>query len=105
VLTPDGRLSHYLYGIEYTPRDLRLALVDSSQGKLGNVVDQVMLYCYHYDPVTGKYGAMVTNMLRLGGALTLLLLGGFLAVAWRRELRMKTAGATSRTHTSAGRVG
>jgi len=105
VLTPDGRLSRYLYGVEYTPKDLRLALVDSSAGKVGNVVDQVMLYCYHYDPATGKYGAVVTNMLRLGGALTLLLLGGFLAMAWRRELRMKTARAPAHPHRSARRTG
>jgi len=105
MTTPDGRLSHYFYGIEYTPKDLRLALVESSQGKLGNVVDQVMLYCYHYDPATGKYGAVVMNMLRLGGALTLLLLGGFLVVAWRRELRLKTVGAMVGAHKSAGRTG
>jgi protein SCO1/2 len=92
VLTPDGRLSRYFYGIEYPPGDLRLALVESSEGKLGNAVDQVILYCYHYDPATGKYGAMVMNMLRLGGGLTLLIVGGYLAVAWRRELRLK-AGA------------
>ena len=105
VATADGRLSHYLYGIEYTPKDLRLALVESSEGKLGNVVDQVMLYCYHYDPATGKYGAVVTNMLRLGGALTLLLLGGFLAMAWQRELRLKTARVAARPHKSPGRAG
>ena len=105
VATADGRLSHYLYGIEYTPKDLRLALVESSEGKLGNVVDQVMLYCYHYDPATGKYGAVVTNMLRLGGALTLLLLGGFLAMAWQRELRLKTARVAARAHKSPGRAG
>ena len=93
VLTPQGRLSHYLYGIEYAPKDLRLALVEASEGKLGNVVDQVLLYCYHYDPATGKYGAVVMNMLRVGGGLTLLLVGGFLAVAWRRELRLKLTGA------------
>lgn len=105
VLTPDGRLSHYLYGIEYAPKDLRLALVESSEGKLGNVVDQVMLYCYHYDPATGKYGAVVMNMLRLGGGLTLLLVAGFLAVAWRRELRLKAAGVLARSHDSTGRAG
>ncbi len=106
VATPDGRLSRYFYGIEYAPKDLRLALVESSEGKLGNVVDQVVLYCYHYDPATGKYGAVVTNMLRLGGALTLLLLGGFLAVAWRRDLRKKTAPVVdARQHKSTGRTG
>ena len=106
VATPDGRLSHYFYGIEYAPKDLRLALVESSQGKLGNAVDQVVLYCYHYDPATGKYGAVVVNMLRLGGALTLLMVGGFLAVAWRRELRLKlTGGVTARERNSTGRAG
>ena len=106
VLTPDGRLSRYFYGIEYPPGDLRLALVESSEGKLGNAVDQVILYCYHYDPATGKYGAVVTNMLRLGGGLTLLIVGGFLAVAWRRELRMKAAGVlAARQHGSTGRTG
>ena len=95
VTTPDGRLSHYFYGIEYAPNDLRLGLIESSQGKLGSVVDQVLLYCYHYDPATGRYGAVVMNMLHLGGALTLLLLGGFLAVAWRRELRLKIRGAAA----------
>jgi protein SCO1 len=105
LATPDGRLSHYFYGIEYPPKDLRLGLVESSQGKLGNVVDQVVLYCYHYDPATGKYGAVVMNMLHLGGALTLLLLGGFLAVAWRRELRMKITGrAAAHQHKSAGQA-
>lgn len=105
VATPDGRLSHYFYGIEYAPKDLRLALVESSQGKLGNLVDQVTLYCYHYDPATGKYGAVVMNMLRLGGALTLLILGGYLAVAWQRDLRLKIANGAARGHKSTGRAG
>ena len=106
VVTPDGKLSRYFYGIEYAPKDLRLALVESSAGKLGSVVDQVALYCYHYDPATGRYGAVVMNMLRLGGALTLLLLGGFLAVAWRRELRPKAASTlAARQHKSPGRAG
>ncbi len=106
VLTPQGRLAQYFYGIEYAPKDLKLALVESSEGKLGTVVDQLVLYCYHYDPTTGKYGAVVTNMLRLGGALTLLLVGGYLAIAWRRELRLKIAGAAAaREHKPAGRAG
>lgn len=105
IVTPDGRLSHYLYGIEYAPGDLRLALVQSSEGKLGNVVDQVLLYCYHYDPATGKYGAVVMNMLRLGGGLTLVLLGGFLALAWRRDLRAKASGVVHAWHRNSERAG
>jgi protein SCO1 len=87
VLTPEGRLSHYLYGVEYAPKDLRLALVEASQNRIGTPVDQVMLYCYKYDPETGKYGAMIMRMVRLGGALTVLALGAFLVVMWRRERR------------------
>ncbi|HEX8118843.1 MAG TPA: SCO family protein [Pyrinomonadaceae bacterium] len=70
VSTPQGRLSHYFYGIEYAPKDLRLALVESSEGKVGSPVDELLLYCYHYDPATGKYGAAVMNILRAAGVLT-----------------------------------
>ena len=66
VLTPQGRISRYFYGVEFPPKDLRMGLVEASQNKIGNVVDQVLLYCYHYDPATGKYGAIVSNILRLG---------------------------------------
>jgi protein SCO1/2 len=87
VLTPEGLVSRYLYGVEYAPKDLRLALVEASQNRIGTAVDQVMLYCYKYDPETGKYGAMIMRMVRLGGALTVLALGAFLVVMWRRERR------------------
>jgi cytochrome c oxidase subunit 2 len=72
VATPDGRLSRYLYGIEYAPRDLRLGLVEASEGKIGSLADQVLLLCYHYDPTTGKYGLIIMNLLRVGGVLTLI---------------------------------
>jgi protein SCO1 len=75
VLTPEGRISHYFYGIEYAPRDVRLALVEASAGRIGNPVDQVLLYCFHYDPANGKYGAVVVNIVRLAGLATLLALG------------------------------
>ncbi len=65
VLTPQGRISRYFYGVDFPPKDLRMGLVEASQGKIGNAVDAVLLYCYHYDPETGKYGAMVGNILRL----------------------------------------
>ncbi len=94
VLTPEGRVSRYFYGIEYAPRDLRLGLVEASQGRIGTVVDQALLLCYHYDPAQGKYGVVVMNLVRLGGAVTLVLVGGFLLVAFRRE-RRRTAGAGS----------
>jgi protein SCO1 len=85
VLTPQGRISRYFYGVEFPPKDLRMGLVEASRGKIGNVVDQVLLYCYHYDPETGKYGAMVTNILRLAAAATILILGTFLFILWRLE--------------------
>lgn len=85
VATGDGRVSRYLFGVEYEPRDLKLALVESSAGKLGTVSDAIVLYCFHYDPATGRYGASVVNLVRAGGVLTVLSLGLFLTAAWRRE--------------------
>jgi protein SCO1/2 len=85
VATPDGRLSRYLYGIEYAPRDLRLALVEASRGKIGTPVDQLLLYCYHYDPAAGRYGAVVMNMVRIAGGAFVLVLLTFFFVMWRRE--------------------
>lgn len=85
VATPEGKLSHYFYGVEYSPKDVRLALVEASSGKIGNPVDQVLLYCYHYDPRTGKYGAVITNVLRVAGAITVLILGSFLVIMFRRD--------------------
>ena len=75
---PHGRLSHYFYGVEYSPRDLRLGLVEASKNKIGNPVDQLLLFCYHYDPATGKYGAIAMNIVRLAGVVFLLICGAFL---------------------------
>jgi protein SCO1/2 len=85
VLTPDGRIAQYFYGVEYSPKDVRFGLVQASQKKIGNLVDQVLLYCYHYDPRTGRYGAVISHALQVGGALTLMILGGFLIVMFRLE--------------------
>ncbi len=85
VLTPQGHISRYFYGVDYPPKDLRMGLVEASQDKIGNAVDQVLLYCYHYDPETGKYGAVITNILRLGAGLTILLLGGLIFILWRLD--------------------
>src|SRR5689334_3821677 len=72
VTTPQGKLSRYFYGIEYPARDLRLGLIESSANKIGSPVDQLLLYCYHYDPATGKYGAVVMNIVRIAGVITML---------------------------------
>jgi protein SCO1/2 len=85
VLTPDGRMARYLFGIEYGPRDLQLALVEASGGKVGTAVDTLLLYCYHYDPMTGRYGVAILRTLRIAGASTVLLIGTFLFVMFRRE--------------------
>jgi protein SCO1/2 len=85
VLTPQGRIARYMYGVEYAPRDLRLALVEASQGRIGNPVDTVLLYCYRYDPTRGRYAASVLRLVRLGGLLTVLALGSFILMSLRRE--------------------
>jgi len=87
VLTPKGRLARYFYGIEYPPRDLRRGLVEASANKIGTVADQVLLFCYRYDPSTGKYGAATYALIRTGGVLTILAMGTFFIVMRRRERR------------------
>jgi len=85
VLTPQGRVSRYFYGISYPPRDLRFALMDASGGKIGNPVDQILLACYHYDPMTGKYGLVISRVIRLAGIATVVAIGGLVLVLRRRE--------------------
>lgn len=87
VLTPQGRLARYLFGIEYGPRDLRYALVEASNGKVGNPVDTLLLYCFHYDPETGRYGLAIMRAIRIAGAATVLALGTFIVVMVRKERR------------------
>jgi protein SCO1/2 len=91
VLTPTGKISRYFYDIKYSPGDLRLGLVEASESRIGSPVDQVLLYCFHYDPVEGKYGPAVMTFVRLGGVLTLLVLSWFFIVLWRREWRRARA--------------
>ena len=95
VLTPGGRISRYFYDVKYSPRDLRLGLVEASAGKIGSPVDRVLLYCFHYDPAEGRYGATVMNFVRLGGVLTLLAVGALLGVLWRQERRKARRGVTA----------
>lgn len=94
LLTPRGRISKYFYGIEYSSNDLRLGLTEASQNKIGSLAEQILLFCYHYDPTTGKYGLAITNIIRLLGLMTLLALGWFvfrsLRRDWRKRRRLKT---------------
>jgi protein SCO1/2 len=83
VLTPEGKIAQYYYGVEFAPKDLRLGLIQASENKIGTVVDQVLLYCYHYDPDTGKYGAIINRVLQLAAGATVLILGTFLLVMFR----------------------
>ncbi len=89
VLTPDGRFSRYFYGIEYSARDIRLGLVEASENKIGTPVDQVLLFCFHYDPVTGKYGLAITFVIQVLGTATVLVLVTFIILMLRRERRAR----------------
>lgn len=98
VTTPDGRLARYLFGIEYGPRDLRLSLVEASAGKIGSPADQLLLFCYHYDPMTGRYGMAIMKVLRVAGVGTVLAIAGFIFVMVRRERRAGPAVGGPPTH-------
>jgi protein SCO1 len=87
VVTPTGHVSKYFYGVEYSPRDIRLGLVEASANKIGTPVDAILLFCYHYDPATGKYGALAINMVRFGGAIFVVFGGLFLLIAFRKDIR------------------
>ncbi len=87
VLTPDGRISRYFYGVEYPGRDMRLGLVDASAGKIGSPIDHVLLFCYHYDPSSATYSASILKIIRLGGILTILCIVGGIFIFRRRETR------------------
>ena len=87
VTTPQGKLSRYFYGIEYAPRDLRLGLIEAADNKIGSPVDQLLLYCFHYDPATGKYGAAVMNLMRVAGVVTVIGIVGLLLMLRRRGVK------------------
>jgi len=95
LLTPDGRVSRYIYGVKFDPKVLRLSLVEASEGKVGSTVDKIFLLCFHYDPTTAQYGPVAMRMMQLGGGATVLalLIGAMaLQVARRRRLAAKTPG-------------
>ena len=96
VLTPEGRVSRYLFGIEFAPRDLKFALMDAAKGSIGTVVDQAVLFCYMYDPETGRYGLAIMTAVRAAGLLTLGGLGAFILVTLRRDRRQDKAASVGR---------
>jgi len=96
VLTPSGRISRYFFGIEYAPKDLRLAFVEAADSRIGTPVDQILLYCFHYDPKTGKYGAVIVNIVRLAGAATVAALALSIALMSRRRRRLAAVPGGSR---------
>jgi protein SCO1/2 len=85
ALTPEGRVSKYFYGIDYPTRDVRLGLVEASAGAIGTAVDELLLYCFHYDPLTGRYGLAIMRVIRTGGVLTVAAIVCFIGVSLRRE--------------------
>jgi protein SCO1/2 len=94
VLTPGGQIARYFYGVEFSPRDLRFALIEAARGKIGSPVDKLLLYCFHYDPSTGRYSALALNSIRIGGVLTVAALISFIVVMLRRERRAATNAPT-----------
>jgi protein SCO1 len=91
VLTPQGKVARYLYGVDFPSTDLRLALTEASLGKIGSPVEQILLYCYHYDPATGRYSLAILDMTRWLGVMTVFALGGFLFFMFRRDFRQNRA--------------
>jgi protein SCO1/2 len=96
VLTPGGRVSRYFFGIEYAPKDLRLGLIEASDSRIGTPVDQILLYCFHYDPKSGKYGAAIVNIVRLAGGATVVTLALSIALMSRRARRLRAVAAESK---------
>ena len=94
VVTPQGKVSHYFFGLDYSPFDVRLALVDASKGKLGSLVDHILLLCMHYDPVDGQYGFWIIGALRIAGVLTVAGLALFMLRSLRRERDLTRAHGT-----------
>jgi protein SCO1/2 len=97
ILTPEGKVARYFYGVDYVPKDVRLALVEASDNKIGSPVEQIMLYCFHYDPSTGRYSLAVTNLLKVAATITMLALGGFIWINVRRERVQRKTTTTATT--------
>jgi protein SCO1/2 len=101
ILTPEGRIARYLFGVEYPPRDLRLALVEASAGRIGSPVDQLLLFCFHWDPATGRYSRLAVDAVRVAGLGTVVAIAGFVGIMLRRE-RRRRGGLPAGPHASRG---
>jgi len=97
IVTPQGKLARYFYGLAYAPRELRLGLVEAAANRIGSPIDQLLLLCYHYDPLTGKYGLAIMNVIRLAGLVTVMGLGIFMGVMFRRDRRQRAGPAAADT--------
>jgi protein SCO1 len=90
IATPEGKLSRYFYGIDYSPKDIKFGVMESAENKVGNPAEKLLLYCYHYDPATGKYGLAILNVIRLGGIATLISLGAMGFIFWRKNKKKES---------------
>ncbi len=91
IVTPDGRVSRYLYGVEYAPQTLKLSLLEASEGKIGTPMEQILMFCFHYDATSGRYGLAAFNLMRIAAAVTVVLLAGVLLAYWYREMHKAEA--------------
>ncbi|HEY3704031.1 MAG TPA: SCO family protein [Terracidiphilus sp.] len=103
LVTPEGKLAQYYMGVEYSPKDLRLGLVETSHGKIGSPVDNILTYCYHYDPGSNKHSLIVARVVQLGGLVTMVSLGGFMFLMFRRDHRLEQANDKQGTGTGTGK--
>jgi protein SCO1/2 len=99
IVTPEGKLAQYYMGVEFSPKDLRLGLVDASANRIGSPVDNILTYCYHYDPKTNKHSLIVARVVQLGGLVTVFGLGGFMLAMFRRDARQEGRQATGKAET------
>ena len=103
LVTPEGKVAQYYLGVEYSPKDLRLGLVEASHGKIGSPVDNILTYCYHYDPGTNKHSLIVARVVQLGGLVTMVSLGGFMFLMFRRDYRLEHGNDKQGTGTGTGK--
>ncbi|MGA3265104.1 MAG: SCO family protein [Terracidiphilus sp.] len=99
IVTPEGKLAQYYMGVEYSPKDLRLGLVEASANRIGSPVDNILTYCYHYDPKTNKHSLIIARVVQLGGLVTVFTLGGFMLVMFRRDARHDKRAGNGKTGT------